>query len=245
MITFSKFKFDFPSIRNQLLSYLYAVNMFDFIFRLGVLFAIYGFIWGIIELAITMLNSGRKRTLGEIYLIRALKYFFLIDVTFLFCLDRTGTNEIVINQIIFAGLILLTYFIGKLQNNQKKKMLFQAQFGAAGNNSPLMNSPFNIKAEMTIIIISLIIFGGFTFAPSLAYNPMSVWFLESIINIENTPIFGFVFKIIGFFFLLTLIFKMTNAISFILSGGKSNTPKGNDFDDDSSTKKFDDYTEVE
>lgn len=219
--------------------------MFDFIFRLGVLFAIYGFIWGIIELAIKMLSSGRKRSMGEIYLFRSLKYFFLVDVTFLFCLDRTGTNEIVINQIIFAGLILLTYFIGKLQNNQKKKMLFQAQFGAAGNNIPFMNSAFNRKAEMTIIIISLVIFGAFTFFPSFAYNPMSVWFLDSIINIENTPIFGFIFKIIGFFFLLTLIFRMTSAVSYILNGGKTKDPQQNNFKDESSSDDFDDYTEIE
>ena len=63
------------------------MNLLDFIFRLGVVFAIYGFLWGIFELGILMLSAGRKRTLSEIYFIKAIKYIFLADVTFLFCFD--------------------------------------------------------------------------------------------------------------------------------------------------------------
>lgn len=221
--------------------------MFDFIFRLGVVFAIYGFIWGIIELAIKMLSTGRKRSMGEVYLFRALKYFFLVDVTFLFCLDSSDSNVIVINQMIFAGLILLTYFIGKLQNNQQKKMLFQM----AGAGLSPQKKVFSMKAESIIIVFALLIFGAFSIFPEFASNPMSNWFYESIINIEHTPIFGFVFKIIGFFFLLTLIFKMTNAISFILAGGKvpnqNNKGNQNSFMDSNSQSKddeFDDFTEI-
>ena len=221
--------------------------MFDFIFRLGVVFAIYGFIWGIIELAIKMLSAGRKRSMGEVYLFRALKYFFLADVTFLFCLDRSDSNLIVINQMVFAGIILLTYFIGKLQNNQQKKMLFQMA-GAAMNPKKQL---FNMKAESIIIIFALLIFGAFSIFPDFASNPLSNWFYESIINIEHTPIFGFVFKVIGFFFLLTLIFKMTNAISFILAGGRvpnqNNNRNQDSFrssDSQSRDDEFDDYTEI-
>ena len=216
------------------------MNLLDFIFRLGVVFAIYGFLWGIFEIGIRLITSGRQRSLAEVYLFRAVKYFFLVDVTFLFCLESITSDMVVVNQVIFAGLILLTYFIGKLQKNQNRSLLFQF----AGAGLPKKENSFNLKSEITIIILSLVVFGLFWFYPTYASNPISLWFHESIIDIEDTPVFGFIFKVIGFFFLLNLIFKMLGAITFVLNGGKfggsSNDGNQNNIDDN----HFDDYTEV-
>ena len=82
------------------------MELLDFIFRLGVVFAIYGFLWGLIEIAFKILTAQRQRTLIEIYLLRTIKYVFLADVTFLFCIDGNSANMIVKNQLIFAALIL-------------------------------------------------------------------------------------------------------------------------------------------
>jgi hypothetical protein len=216
------------------------VNLLDFIFRLGVVFAIYGFLWGIFEIGMRLITSGRQRSLAEVYLFRAVKYFFLVDVTFLFCLESITSDMVVVNQVIFAGLILLTYFIGKLQKNQNRSLLFQF----AGAGLPKKENSFNLKSEITIIILSLVVFGLFWFYPTYASNPISLWFHESIIDIEDTPVFGFIFKVIGFFFLLNLIFKMLGAITFVLNGGKfggsSHDGNQNNIDDN----HFDDYTEV-
>ena len=222
------------------------MNIIDFVFRLGVLFAIYGFIWGIIEIGLMLLSAGRKRGVNEIYLIKAIKYFFLADVTFLFCVDGENTNTVMINQIIFAGIILLTYFIGKLQKNQNKSMLFK--FGGTG--LPQSKATFNLRAETIVIAMSLVIFAAFWFFPEYARNPISTWFSESITNIEDTPIFGFIFKVIGFFFLLSLIFKMIRAFTFIMNGGSfgpKNNGNGNGIDHDGNNNEnhFDDFEEVD
>lgn len=213
------------------------MSLLDFVFRLGVLFAIYGFLWGIFEIGLWMLAGGQRRSTAQTYLFKAVKYFFLADVTFLFCMNGSGSNMVILNQVLFAGIILMTYFIGKLQQNQNRQMLFKVM----NAGMPVrQTSNFNLKLEILVISISLMIFGLFWFFPQYSQNPISVWFYDSIVNIEDTPIFGFIFKVIGFFFLLNLIFKMINSFNFILSGGlqrKRNETRDND-------DHFDDFEEI-
>ncbi|MBL1281176.1 MAG: hypothetical protein COA33_012935 [Fluviicola sp.] len=222
------------------------MHLLDFIFRLGVLFAIYGFLWGIFEIGVVLISQGRKRSLVEVYIIRGIKYFFLVDVTFLFCFDNESFNMLELSRVVFAGIILLTYFIGKLQKNQNRSSLMNIAGGMSGRPMMKKQSSFNMQFETVIIAISLIAFAFFWFYPAFAVNPVAEWFHESIVNIEDTPIFGFIFKIIGFFFLLSLIFKMVNALTFLLNGGKINT-QNDDFDDTNSLggdSHFDDFEEV-
>lgn len=218
------------------------MELLNFIFRLGVLFAIYGFIWGIFEIGISFLSAGRKRTVSEEYVIKAVKYIFLVDVTFLFCLDLEKENISVYN-LTMAGLILLTYFIGKLQNKQNQLAMFQMM----GNGGvPKIVNNFNIKAEIGVITLAIATFVVFIFLPEFAKNPISIWFHESILNIEDTPIFGFIFKVIGFFFLISMIVKMLNAFMYLLSGKPlvQATSTFQKFDKKKKDDDFDDFEEL-
>ena len=220
------------------------MQILDFIFRLGVLFAIYGFIWSLFEFGLRILSQGRARSITEIYLIRAVKYFFLADVTFIFCFENNLLNSIGANKVILAGVILLVYFIGKLQKNQTNSAFFKI----AGKNLANGLKQFNYRNEIIIIAIALLAFSIFWFYPSIAINPISVWLQESIISIESTPVFGFIFKIIGFFFLLSIIFKMLNSINFLLNGKNrrnQNTGQDSNSQNIESDNHFDDYEEVD
>ena len=195
------------------------------------------------EIGIFILSRGRNRTTTEIYVIRAVKYFLLVDVTLLFCLADERSDMTELNRVVLAGIILLTYFIGKLQRNQTRSMFTKL----AGTELPIQKMTFNLKAESFIIALSLVLFSIFWLFPQYATNPLSNWFHESIMDIYDTPIFGFIFKVIGFFFLLSIIFKMVNAFTFLLSGGKIKPPgvgpgsrQRERKDDD-----FDDYEEVQ
>ena len=220
------------------------MQLLDFIFRLGVLFAIYGFIWSLFEFGLRILSQGRARSASEVYLIRAVKYFFLADVTFIFCFENNLLNSIGENKVILAGVILLVYFIGKLQKNQTNSAFFKI----AGRNLANPQKQFNYRYEIIIIATALLAFSTFWFYPSIAINPISVWLQESIVKIENAPIFGFIFKVIGFFFLLTIIFKMLNSINFLLNGSKrrnQNMGQDSNSQDIESDNHFDDYEEVD
>ncbi|XOV67149.1 MAG: hypothetical protein ACFHU9_16130 [Fluviicola sp.] len=196
------------------------MELLNFVFRLGVVFAIYGFLWGLFEIGFRLLTSGRQRTVGEVYFLRGIKYVFLADVTFLFCIDGDIGKMNYLNQLLLAGIILLTYFVGKFQNNQNRNRLFQV-FTNGRMQIPKQLALFNFRAEIAVIILALGVFVTFNFFPQYAANPISVWFYESIVDIENTVFFGFIFKVIGFFFLLNLIFKMMNGVTFLLSGAKA------------------------
>lgn len=216
------------------------MELLNYIFRLGVVFAIYGFIWGIFEIGIYIVRSGRAKTVQEDYVIKAIKYLFLVDVTFLFCLDLENEN-ISIYHLTMAGLVLLTYFMGKLQNQQNQLAMFK-MMGQGGLSKMRMN--FNIKAEISVIIIAISAFILFIKYPDLSKNPISTWFHESILNIEDTPIFGFIFKVIGFFFLLSMLVKMINAFTYLISG-KPFVQASSTFQQFNGRKKKDDFDDYE
>lgn len=215
------------------------MDLLNLIFRLGVLFAIYGFLWFFIELGLTFLRAGRQKTMGENYLIKSVKYLFLVNVTFLFCLDLNQNNVSFYNAMPSA-IVLVTYFIGKLQQQQQRLQLF----GQLNAQIPQTND-FNLKTEIILIVASIVLFIGFLFFPQYASNNIANWFKSSILDIESTVIIGFIFKIIGFFFLLGMIMKMINAINYIISGKpvvdiKTNINSNSKKDED----KFDDFEEI-
>lgn len=189
------------------------MELLNFIFRLGVVFAIFGFLFGIFEIGLALLTAGRRRTIYESYFIKLVKYLFLVDVTFIFCMDLSG-ETISRYHLTVTTLVLLTYFIGKLQNRQQQQVMFQMM----GNGMFQQQSNFDLRYEIGVIMLAIGLFIGFIFFPALAFNPASVWFHESILNIEDTPVFGFIFKVIGFFFLLSILFKMFNAFAYLISG---------------------------
>jgi hypothetical protein len=215
------------------------VELLNFIFRLGVVFAIFGFLWGVILLGYNLLRTGNEKSFLEEYLIKMMKYFILVDVTFIFGFE----NELNINQLITTSLILLTYFVGKLQNKQTKTMVFKM----VSNGLQQKEVKFDIKAEIAVISMSITIFIGFIYFPQYAENSISKWFHESIINIEDTPIFGFIFKVIGFVFIINLFSKMINGFSQIISG-KPILQRNNQFkknDDSEENNKFDEFEELD
>jgi hypothetical protein len=215
------------------------MDLLNLIFRLGVLFAIYGFLWFFIELGLTFLRASRPKTIVENYLIKSVKYLFLVNVTFLFCLDLNQNNVSFYNAMPSA-IVLVTYFIGKLQRQQQQLQLF----GQINAQIPQRNE-FNLKTEIVLIIASISLFIGFLFFPQYASNNIANWFKSSILDIESTVIIGFIFKIIGFFFLVGMILKMINAINYIISGKpvvdiKTNFKSNSNKDED----KFDDFEEI-
>ena len=103
---------------------------------------------------------------------------------------------------------------------------------------------FNLFAEIALIFFTACVFIFLGFYPYFAHNPVSNWFYDSILSIQSTPIFGFVFNIIGFFVLLGFISKFVNTISFLLSGKPFVTTKLNVTNSTGNPNKFDDFEDV-
>jgi hypothetical protein len=200
-------------------------------FQLGVFFAIYGFIWFFIDLGIKFITSGAVKSELSNYLVKGVKYLFLVNVIFLFSVSDTEA-KIELRALVPVMLILFLYFVGKFQKNQNKN-IFLSRMGIQSNAVQ-----FNSRYEMVLIMLSLFVFILFILEPSIAQNNIAKWFKVTIIDIETTAIIGFIFKIIGFFFLLDILTKTMNAFQFIIARIVSKAPSKN-------KDKFDDFEEVE
>ena len=107
---------------------------------------------------------------------------------------------------------------------------------------------FNLKAEIGVIIFAVLFFIAFIFFPEYAKNPLSIWFHENILGLEKAPILGFIFKIIGFFFLINILMKMMNAIMLLIAGKPlAQASSSSHFENQNDQRKedeFDDYEEL-
>jgi len=195
-------------------------------------------------MGLSLIRGGRKKMLLEAYLIKFVKYFFFVDVTLLFCLDNTQ-NEIDISRVTIAGLVLLIYFVGKIQTNQMRRSMFSVQGNMGGMQDMMkrMQPIFDLRYEIVVIVLSIGIFISLIFFPQWAINPISNWFLDTILDIEDTPVFGFIFKVIGFFFMISIFMKVTQGFMTMLTGrGFRNKNENNQSNDDDD--HFDDFTEI-
>jgi hypothetical protein len=77
-------------------------------------------------------------------------------------------------------------------------------------------------------------------------NPISNWFYNTIINLENMPFFGYIIKIFGFFVLIGIFNKIINGLFFLISGKPfiSNLSSFDTKDNEKDSAKFDDYEEL-
>jgi len=192
---------------------------------------------------LSILRGGRPKLAFEVYFIKAVRYGFLADVIFLFTIHQGG-GVIELNDLVLSGTIMLMYFVGQIQKRQDRQFFFNVR---TNTNIPgykeFMNRikpVFDIRLEVSVVVFALGLLVLFYFYPDVAYNSMSNWFLDSILNIEDTPVFGFIFKVVGFFFLLSVMMKVFGSIMILLTGRQKTTDEFNDRDDD----EFDDYTEI-
>lgn len=208
------------------------MDIFRLTFQLGVFFAIYSFIWFFIDLGIKIMTSGMVKGILFTYLIKAIKYLFLVNVIFLLSIGENQNGLINQQSLVPVVFILFLYFIGKFQKNQNTNALF-SRMGVQSSKTQ-----FNVRYEIGLISLSFLTFVLLVLEPNIANNAVAIWFKESIIDIETTRIIGFIFKVIGFFFLLNILTKTINSFQYII--GKLTSVKSNGDQD-----RFDDFEEVE
>lgn len=171
-----------------------------------------------------------------------MKYLFLVNVTFLFCLEQLDEPDFQVNYVslIPSFIVLMVYFLGKLQQKEQRIQMM------TNFTQGLQEVPFNRQWELALILLSGMAFAGLVFYPQFSENTISRWFQESILDIENTVLIGFVFKVIGFFFLTGMFVKMLNALNYIVSGRPLvNVKTGFSSKKKSSDDSFDDFEEID
>lgn len=227
-------------------THLCIVDFLNLAFRLGVVFAIFSFLWGILNMILNLIRGQKPQSVWEEYGLKIVQYFLLVNVIFLFSVERNHTNDILPNELITVALILILYFSGKLQKQKRRSVVIEN----LGPNMPRFQSNFNLRAEIIVISLSILFFIAFIFYPDFAVNPIGNWFFSSILEIESLPLLGFIFKVIGFFVLLSILMKIINGFAFLFSGAPlitvnshMNNPN-NSGNSDQENDDFDDFEEM-
>lgn len=221
------------------------MKILEFIFHFGVIIAIFTFLWWFVGLLLSMIFApfGVKPT-RIYYAQKILKYFFLVTVAYRFADDsRFGLESTDYKAYLISSLILLAYLIGKTEakNNRVK---FYAQLGNL--QSGINVTPFARTKELLLMGFAILVYAYFVFFPAGAHNILTNWLVDSIVRITDTPIFGWIFKIIGFFFLVMVILRFVNG--FFALFGLTRPSQENDnhdhFLNNTNDDNFDDYEEL-
>lgn len=198
------------------------MQVLNFIFGLGIAFSIFGFLWWIIMQLVNILRGGySKRNQTMDYIFRIVKYFLLISVTanYIVKYQEDGADSGVgLANMILGVLVLGFYLMGKLQN---RTMISQL------SKHPLLarfSSSVDPKVERYLLSGSLVYFIFCLQYPAMVDNGVVNWFTDSIIGIYETPVIGWIFSVIAFFFLLSVIFRGANVIGRLISGQPLSSP---------------------
>lgn len=221
------------------------MKLFEFIFQLGVVFAVFTFLWWVFTAILYIFRGGPSASWIEVYTLKLVNYFFLVAVFACFCfenkIDLNGSSEVTGNVI--GSMILLMYLLAKVQRkeNQRKMML------AFGNFSKRFQSTYRPIAEWVLIAVAIVLLVLFIYFPEVKHNSVTDWFVASISNIIDTPVFGFIFKVVGFFIMLRIVFKFIGGLLQLI-GMRPPVQVSSNFhfsNKDKSGEKFDDYEEME
>jgi hypothetical protein len=178
------------------------------LFKLGVRFAIFNFIWFFLELLHKMLTGMRPQSIAEHYILKGLKYIILVGITFAYCLDFAKNEPIYVlnwQKLVPGGFILMLYLLGKFQKQEE-----QIQF-LAGFQMPLSKKPYARNLEILLLVLSAGLFTGLYFYPHLTEIGLLQWFESNIRSLEKAFLLGFIFQVLGLFFVLNVFFRLLKA----------------------------------
>jgi hypothetical protein len=162
-----------------------------------------------------MFTNGTQKSNQSEYIAQIIKNLFLVAVTANF-VSITGEHYISspIFRIIISSFILGLYLLEKMQNRNK-----YAQFSNLGNGILKgLSKSFEPKQERFLLIGSIALFVLCLFFPVVVNNSVVNWFNSAIENLNDTFLIGFIFKIIAFFSVVTLVMRGSNIIGKLVTG---------------------------
>lgn len=192
------------------------MEILKFIFVLGINFSIFGFIWGLMMLVLRMFRTpGKPANQALDYTLRIVKYFLLVSVTanYIAKFQTSGPDANVgMTNLIVGTIVMALYLLGKLQNRAVLSQLGQHPMFARFANA------IDPKVERFLLLGSVGYFVACLLYPQMVDNVLVNWFTESIQTIYDTPVIGWIFMIIAFFFLINILMRAANVVGRLLSG---------------------------
>lgn len=213
------------------------VEVFKFIFYLGIIYTIFGLLWGIVTFLYRAIRENQSEV--ETILLQAGGFYFLASLTAINVLNPFNVverNTSSYAYMILGGVVLYLYLMSKLQKNKRMITMFNGRV-------KMPNEDKNMKIEGTLIGLTLALYVVTLIYPEIAMHAANEWIYTKVQELYGTFLLNFIFGVIGFFFLLQILFqgmiasaKAINALTgrkgSVHDHGMGNGPTGqNEFDD--------------
>ncbi|MFT4600968.1 MAG: hypothetical protein ACI857_001145 [Arenicella sp.] len=190
----------------------------SFIFNLGIVFSIFGFIWGILQFVLKQLlgNETKSREVST-YILRIVKYFLLVSVTANIMMFELEDGNLILTDVnvffmVLGSIVMALYLLGKLQ---KRSMMAQL------SNNPMFErliTKIDPKIERYLLAGSLLYFVFCLWSPQMVMNGVVLWFREAITSLQSAFLIGWIFYIAALVFLVNIIMRFVNLVQNLLAG---------------------------
>ena len=210
--------------------------MLEFIFHIGVIVTVFGLLRFFIFLFLFLSNPAiyQSRVFMNIY--RTLDFYFVISCISLYSyqfLSFKDDKTSYLLLLISGGITLFFYLLGRVKSHQ-------LQFNIQLNREQIKLTETTQLQQQLFIGGGLVLYFLSLTYPNVFYYPFLDALLNFIHSIYEVPVIGWVIGLVGFFFMMSTIFKSMNAVSNFFS-------KRNRFEEtyeEKESDKFDDYTEL-
>lgn len=184
------------------------MDTLKFIFYIGIAFTVFQMLWWMLNGLISYATSNKSKTLVPTYILKALHYLILMPTLVGFINLKADQGKISADsQILYISItvaVTLMYLFGKIQKRQRLNR-FRKSLNQVFNNSI---PPFSFKWEIILSIAAIAMLAASFFVPELYQNGFIAWITKAIASIYDAFIIGFIFRIIGIVFVISLFWKL-------------------------------------
>lgn len=218
--------------------------MINYIFKIGIIYIVFSLVWAFFLLLYNML-TGFSRNSWQTFIIKCVKTYFLISLVAIFTITYMRVPNQSAPLIATVGLLTLySYLVGRLEQ-QRMMIQINNRMGKMGDTAPP-----NMRLELLLIVVGLVYFTACLYNYNLPYNNANKWFYQTVMDIYDTPVIGWIIGFFGILFLLATLFRAVigtmifmQRLQQLLSGKRNN---GNDRNDQNNNQDgYSDYEVIE
>lgn len=223
------------------------MELFSYIFFLGIVYISFSLIWGFFWLLFKLLTLSGSGNRLESYILKGLNLYFLSSLTAMKALDyMSGKDMDIVSQrayLITGAVVLYLYLYGKMERGR-----FKMQVSGSFRNIRVTHK---LKGEEWLIPLALLLYSFSMLYPQILDNRINNWFYQSIGDLYNAPIIGWIIGFVGILFLIGMIFnglaatgRLFQRIADLISGKPPRNGGSGGFSSGSS-ETFSDFEVVE
>ncbi len=214
------------------------MEIFEYIFYIGVINIIFSAGWKILALVISsLLNDIGINKETSFLFFKALGYYILVSMAALITVKHMEASPYPLAAIAYA--ITGTFVIYATIASNLEKNRFRAVMNYERKRIRVM------RFDGYLLMASIVLFIIFIIKPAIADLPPQNWILATIYKIFNAPVLKYIIGFFAFFYMINIIIKGIKATDevFALLFNKKRNSQTQKMDDDGSFTEYEEVTD--